>query len=73
MMALQEACEFYLVGLLEDTNLCAIHARCVTHHAQRHPAGMLHRRRTGLGLTGSWQCATINPKALFRATHHPQK
>ena len=27
---LQEACEAYLVGLFEDTNLCAIHARRVT-------------------------------------------
>ncbi|MBZ3877812.1 histone H3.3 [Sciurus carolinensis] len=28
--ALQEASEAYLVGLFEDTNLCAIHAKCVT-------------------------------------------
>ena len=28
--ALQEACEYYLVGLFEDTNLCAIHAKRVT-------------------------------------------
>jgi histone H3 len=28
--ALQEACEAYLVGLFEDTNLCAIHAKRVT-------------------------------------------
>ncbi|TEA21837.1 hypothetical protein DBR06_SOUSAS20010018 [Sousa chinensis] len=27
VMALQEACEAYLVGLFEDTNLCAIHAK----------------------------------------------
>merc|ERR1711957_546118 len=30
LLALQEACEAYLVGLFEDTNLCAIHARRVT-------------------------------------------
>ncbi|XP_078189010.1 histone H3.1-like [Callithrix jacchus] len=30
VMALQEACEPYLVGLFEDTNLCAIHAKRVT-------------------------------------------
>ena len=30
IMALQEAAETYLVGLFEDTNLCAIHARRVT-------------------------------------------
>ncbi|XP_003263290.2 histone H3.1-like [Nomascus leucogenys] len=29
VMALQEACEAYLVGLFEDTNLCAIHANCL--------------------------------------------
>ena len=27
--ALQEAAEAYLVGLLEDANLCCIHSRCV--------------------------------------------
>ena len=30
IMALQEASEAYLVGLLEDTNLCTIHAKRVT-------------------------------------------
>ena len=30
VMALQEALEAYLVGLFEDTNLCAIHAKRVT-------------------------------------------
>ena len=30
IMALQEASESYLVGLFEDTNLCAIHAKRVT-------------------------------------------
>ena len=30
ILALQEAAEAYLVGLLEDTNLCAIHAKCIT-------------------------------------------
>ena len=30
LMALQEASEAYLVRLFEDTNLCAIHAKCVT-------------------------------------------
>ena len=30
IIALQEASEAYLVGLLEDSNLCAIHAKRVT-------------------------------------------
>jgi histone H3 len=30
LIALQEATESYLVGLFEDTNLCALHARRVT-------------------------------------------
>ena len=30
ILALQEACEAYLVHLFEDTNLCAIHAKRVT-------------------------------------------
>jgi histone H3 len=29
-LALQEAAEAYLVGIFEDTNLCAIHAKRVT-------------------------------------------
>jgi histone H3 len=28
-LALQEATEAYLVGMFEDTNLCAMHAKCV--------------------------------------------
>ena len=30
ILALQEAAEAYLIGMLEDTNLCAIHAKRVT-------------------------------------------
>jgi len=30
IMALQEATEAYIVGLFEDTNLCAIHSKRVT-------------------------------------------
>ena len=34
VMALQEASEAFLIGLFEDTNLCAIHARRVTIQAK---------------------------------------
>ncbi len=30
MLALQEGAEAFLVSLLEDSNLCAIHTKCVT-------------------------------------------
>ena len=30
LLALQEASEAYLVGLFEDTNMCAIHGKRVT-------------------------------------------
>jgi histone H3 len=30
VLALQEASEAYLVGMFEHTNLCAMHAKCVT-------------------------------------------
>jgi histone H3 len=30
VLALQEASETYLVGVFEDTNLCAIHAKHIT-------------------------------------------
>ena len=30
IMALQDAAEAYLIGLMEHTNICAIHARRIT-------------------------------------------
>ena len=30
LMALQESCESYIIGIMEDTNLCSIHAKRVT-------------------------------------------
>nr|XP_049594876.1 uncharacterized protein LOC125979990 [Syngnathus scovelli] len=54
VMALQESSEAYLVGLFEDTNLCAIHAKRVTImpkdiqlarriRGERFPVGRVHR------------------------------
>ena len=37
ILCLQEAAEAYLVGLFEDTNLCAIHARRLTIHNEKYP------------------------------------
>ena len=48
VMALQEAAEAYLVGLFEDTNLCAIHARRVTIMPKRYPAGPKDPRQESL-------------------------
>ncbi|KAK2892181.1 hypothetical protein Q8A73_017846 [Channa argus] len=47
VMALQEASEAYLVGLFEDTNLCAIHAKRVTIMPKDI---QLARRKGGKGL-----------------------
>lgn len=41
LLALQEAAEAYLIGLFDDTNLCAIHAKRVTIR----PADMQLARR----------------------------
>ena len=30
MLALQEGAEAYLIGLVEDTNFCCMHAKCMT-------------------------------------------
>ena len=48
IMALQEATEAYLVGLFEDSNLCAIHARRVTIMPKDIPAGQKDPRRESL-------------------------
>ena len=48
IMALQEASEAYLVGLFEDSNLCAIHAKQGYHHAERYPVGQKNPWRKNL-------------------------
>ena len=49
-MALQEAAEAYLVGLFEDTNLCAIHAKRVTIMPKDIQLARRIRRRESLKL-----------------------
>uniref|UniRef100_A0A8C5SEV7 Core Histone H2A/H2B/H3 domain-containing protein n=1 Tax=Laticauda laticaudata TaxID=8630 RepID=A0A8C5SEV7_LATLA len=46
VMALQEASEAYLVGLFEDTNLCAIQPSASP--SMGHPAGPTHPRGEGV-------------------------
>ena len=63
VMALQEASEAYLVGIFEDTNLCAIHAKRVTIMPKDI---QLARRIRGERAKIRLQCS----KALFRATQY---
>ncbi|ODM95761.1 histone H3 [Orchesella cincta] len=60
VMALQEASEAYMIGLLEDTNLCAI-------HAEGHPISQTHPWRTNLN-NDRTLTSSHNPTALLRAT-----
>ena len=62
IMALQEATEAYLVGLFEDSNLCAIHTRRY-HHAERYPAGQKDPRRESLN------CRNKQNYGPFRTTN----
>ncbi|XP_044316743.1 uncharacterized protein LOC123037940 [Drosophila rhopaloa] len=59
VMALQEASEAYLVGLFEDTNLCAIHAKRVTIM----PKDIQLARR----IRGERACGKVKGKAKSRS------
>ncbi|XP_027459914.2 histone H3.3, partial [Zalophus californianus] len=70
VMALQEACEAYLVGLFEDTNLCAIHAKRVTIMPKdiRSPTGQW-RASLQDSLPPSEGCQESHP--VFLTVHRP--
>ncbi|TKR68410.1 hypothetical protein L596_024399 [Steinernema carpocapsae] len=66
VLALQESAEAYLVGLFEDTNLCAIHAKRVTIMPKDI---QLTRRIRGSALKRLYSISfPTQPTALFRAT-----
>ncbi|XP_059776684.1 uncharacterized protein LOC132364682 [Balaenoptera ricei] len=71
VMALQEASEAYLVGLFEDTNLCAIHAKRVTIMPKDI---QLARRIRGeraylkMGITTSWDIMARTKQTARKST-----
>ena len=68
VLALQGVAEAYLVGLFEDTNLAAIHAKRVTIMPKDpHSAGSSHPRRTRLSLT-AYTHSYQNQMVLFNTT-----
>ena len=66
ILCLQEAAEAYLVGLFEDTNLCAIHARRVTITPEI-------SSWPGVSMGSDRQCPTTKTSVLFRTTPNTPK
>ena len=52
VQGLQEVAEAYLVGLFEDSNLCAIHAKMSRHHVKRCAVSKKNMQRGDLEI--SW-------------------
>nr|GEX28197.1 histone H3.2 [Tanacetum cinerariifolium] len=67
--ALQEASEVYSVGLFEDTNLCAIHAKRVTIMPKDMQLAMRIRVLTGPQAQATQQVTGPNPKGFETARH----
>ena len=68
MLALKEASEAYLVGLFEDTNMCAIHAKHVTIVPKN-----IYSLLAEFGESVPNYPKTTNKTALLRATNHLRK
>lgn len=65
IMALQEAAECYLVGLFDDTNLCAIHAGRVTiSELRRYLFGRGGARRSHCSLAHACDTSRAVPKDM---------
>ena len=59
IICLQEAAETYLVGLIEDANLCAIHAKTGDNYAQGHSVSLPHLGRASTVLKSSSKQANL--------------
>ena len=71
VMALQEASEAYLVGLFEDTNLCAIHAKRVT--IMQRTSSWLAESAVNVLRSPRLRWTYRNPTALLRAIKFSKK
>ena len=72
--ALQEASEAYLVGLFEDTNLCAIHAKRVTirpRESHSSAAVSAHSQWRGWQHQGWFHCKSCILSGCFDQPHFP--
>ena len=65
LAALQEAAENFLVGLFEDVNLLAVHAKRVTV--------MLHDIRLALRIRGDQSCWRITPEDATQYERHQKR
>ena len=59
IICLQEAAEAYVVGLMEDTNLCAIHAKRVTI-MPRHSVSLPHLGRASTVVKLLLTCKSVD-------------